>query len=313
MGAQFISPDCTAMHNAAMKRCLTALALALAASSALAWNAAGHRLVAAIAWRQMSPPAQAAAADLLARHPDYRKWVAKANDAPEYAAFLQASTWADDIRRDRRFHNERSEAPTPPLPGLADTARHKDWHYVDLGADGSVHGQLDRQLERLIRVLRSPATPAADKAYALPWLIHLVGDIHQPLHVGSRDDEGGNDFEIEDPFNPRRPFASLHAWWDDLPGPPWLRGARLERVADALLAAQARPPAQGGVARWREESRGIGRDQAYPSAAGSLLPIVTAEFRDQSRAIANQRLTAAGFRLGRLLDDILGKVSRETE
>lgn len=301
------------MHNAAMKRCLTALVLVLAASSALAWNAAGHRLVAAVAWRQMSPVAQAAAADLLARHPDYRKWTAKAGDAPAYAAFLQASTWADDIRKDPRFHDERFEAPTPPLPGLTDTARHKDWHYVDQGPDGKVHGELDGQIERLILVLRAPATPAAAKAYALPWLIHLVGDIHQPLHVGSRDDEGGNDFEIEDPFNPRRPFTSLHAWWDDLPGPPWLRGARLEKAADALLAAHPKSPPQGGVAIWRDESRRIGRDQAYPTAAGSLLPMVTAEFRAQSRAIAERRLAAAGYRLGRLLDDLLGRVSRETE
>lgn len=297
-----------------MKRRLAFAVLTLFTSSAFAWNAAGHRLVAAIAWRQMSAAAQQAVAGLLHQHPDYPKWVAKTGDAPEYAAFLEASTWPDDIRGDPRFYDERTDVPTPPRPGLADTARHKAWHYVDLKADGSTRaGELDRQLERLIRSLRAAATPTPDKVLALPWLIHLVGDIHQPLHVGSRDDEGGNRFEIENPYNVRLPFTNLHTWWDDLPGPPWLRGARLEKAAEALLAAHPRPLRQGSVTAWRDESWKMGRDLAYPRAVGSLLPTITADFRAQSRAIAEQRVTTAGYRLGRLLEDIFGRVSRETE
>lgn len=297
-----------------MKRYLTAVALGLFASSALAWNAAGHRLVAAVAWRQMSPAAQQAATAVLSQHPDYPKWTAKASEAPEYTAFLEASTWADDIRKDPRFYDERLDPPTPPIAGLADTARHKAWHYVDLEPDGSVRdGEIDRRLGNLVLSLRAPGTPAAEKAAALPWLIHLMADIHQPLHVGSRDDEGGNRFEIENPFNARLPFTNLHTWWDDLPGPPWLRGARLETAADALLAAHPVPPRQGKVALWRDESWKISRDLAYPGTAGSLLPTVTADFRAQSRAIAEQRLAAAGYRLGHLLDDIFGRVSRETD
>jgi hypothetical protein len=297
-----------------MKRCFATFALVLAASSALAWNAAGHRLVAAIAWRQMSPSTQQAATALLRQHPDYFKWIAKAGDAPDYIAFLEASTWADDIRSDSRFYDEHREPSTAPRPGLVDTARHKSWHYVDLRPDGGVRdGELDRQLERLIRELRSPATSPPEKAFALPWLIHLMGDIHQPLHVGSRDDEGGNRFEIENPLNARLPFSNLHTWWDDLPGPPWLRGARLEKAVDALLVAHPQAPQQGNIAGWRDESWKISRDLAYPDATGSLLPIVTAEFRAQSRAIADQRLAVAGYRLGRLLEDIFSRVSRETE
>lgn len=262
----------------------------------------------------MSPATQQRVAALLQQHPDYPKWIAKAGDAPEYWAFLEASTWADDIRNDPRFYDERLGAPTPPLPGLADTARHKHWHYVDLEPDGHIRdGELDRRLDELIREIRAPAKRHAEKIFALPWLIHLMGDIHQPLHVGSRDDEGGNRFEIENPFNARLPFTNLHTWWDDLPGPPWLRGARLEKAADTLLAAHPEAPLQGNVTLWREESRKISRDQAYPDTSGSLLPVITAEFRAQSRDIGNRRLTAAGYRLGRLLEEIFGKVSRETE
>lgn len=297
-----------------MKRRLATLVLILSAASAHAWNGAGHRLAAAIAWRHMSPPARQAATALLARHPDYLRWTARAGDAPAYTAFLEASTWADDIRKDPRFHDDGREDPTPPFPGMRDTARHKDWHFVDLDAAGEVRaGAADRQINRFAAVLADPRAAAAARAYALPWLIHLIADIHQPLHVGSRDDEGGNRVEIEDPFNPRQPFTRLHAWWDDLPGPPWLRGRRLEDAADELLAAHPTPPLQGDAELWREESRRLGRDQAYPGGESGPPPTITAEFRARSREIAGRRVAEAGYRLGRLLEQVLRRVPRETD
>lgn len=296
-----------------LRRCLLPLAVLMCALPAWAWNGAGHRLVAAIAWRQMTPAAQEKAADLLARHPDYEQWTVKSGDSPAYAAFLGAATWADEIRHDRRFYDEAREAPTPPFPGMPDTARHKSWHFVDIDAAGEVRdGEIDRQIGRLGKQLAQPFTRRSDKAVALVWLIHLVADIHQPLHVGSRDDAGGNDFAIEDPFNPRRPFTNLHAWWDDLPGPPWLRGPRLEEIAE-LLIADFPPPAPGGVGLWLRESLEISRGLAYPEAAGSLLPTVDDAFLAQSRAIANRRLVAAGYRLGWLLNEALSaRASRGT-
>lgn len=301
-------------HNGAMRRSSAILAfwlLASAAPAALAWNAAGHRIVAAIAWRQLPPAGQATAADILAGHPHYPRWIAKA-DGVAYQAFLEASTWADDIRRDPRYYDDGEETPTPPLPGLADTARHKDWHYVDSDAGGNLRaGQLDRRLEQLAALLRNPRSSAAARTHALPWLIHLVGDAHQPLHVGSHDDDGGNRVDIENPFNPRLPRTNLHTWWDDLPGPPWLRGKRLEQVVDALLADYP-PPAAGPVATWIRESRSLGRDKAYPPAADGEVAVISESFRDQSRIIANRRLVAAGYRLGWLLAEVLAAVPRET-
>lgn len=280
----------------------------------MAWNGAGHRLVAAIAWRQMSPASRYHSAQLLARHPHWAQWTAKARPADrDYQAFLEASTWADDIRRDPRYYDESNETPTPPLPGLSDTARHTHWHYADFTASGERRdGELDQQIERLTRLLLDPRQPEAAKVHALPWLIHLIGDIHQPLHVGSRDDEGGNQVEIEDPFTPRYPFTNLHRWWDDLPGPPWLRGQRLEAASDALVSAFP-APRQGDAKLWREESRALSRDSVYPPTAGSLLPTIDAGFRQNARETANRRLAEAGYRLGHLLNRLLNGVPRETE
>ena len=290
--------------------CLTLWPLA----QAMAWNAAGHRLVAAIAWRQMSPEARQTAGQLLAQHPDWAKWTARSKaEAADYQAFLEAAPWADSLRNDPRFYDEGEESPTPPLPGLSDTARHKHWHYVDVDGEGHrAEGEIDLQIERLSRLLKSPGQAPASRTHALAWLIHLVGDIHQPLHVGRHEDEGGNRVEIEDPFTSRRPFTNLHSWWDDLPGPPWLRGPRLEAEADRLLAGQPKPR-QGNPGQWREESGRLARDAAYPTERGSLTPVVSADFRQEARAIADRRLSEAGYRLGHLLNRLLGAVSRETE
>ena len=294
-----------------MRQCLIALIFLLFACQASAWNAAGHRLVATIAWQQMSPGTRNHAAALLSRHPDYERWLEKARSSNPAAIFAEAATWPDDIRGDPRFYDEERDAATPPLPGMADTARHKRWHYVDLDHQGRRDGgEADLQIERLARVLRHGEHD--ELAYALPWLLHLVADIHQPLHVGHAEDDGGNGFEIENPFNKRLPFSSLHTYWDDLPGPPWLRGQRLEKLVQRLLAEYP-APTQGTVALWRGESHRL-LAEAYPDAVGSLLPIVSEDFNQRARAIANQRLVAAGYRLGRLLDSSLGaRVSRETQ
>lgn len=294
-----------------MKPCIFALLICLLCPSAHAWNAAGHRLVAHIAWAQMKPATQEQISAALARHPDHPRWMEKSKSVSPLAIFAESATWADNIRNDPRFYDETRQDAPAAIPGLADNARHKHWHYVDLAADGKAEqGELDQQIERLSQLLRS-TVKNEEITWALPWLLHLVGDIHQPLHVGHAADEGGNLLEIENPFKPRQPFMNLHSYWDNLPGPSALRGNRLEKTA-AELVDRNTPPKQGNVARWRKESQQL-LPQAYPEAAGSLLPIVTEPFDQKAHAIAERRIVDAGYRLGRLLEDIFSsRVSRET-
>ncbi|MBL8419926.1 MAG: S1/P1 nuclease [Dechloromonas sp.] len=295
-----------------MRPYLIALLFLLFSPLAGAWNAAGHRLVAVIAWQQLSPASRDFVAQALGRHPDHARWVGKARSAEPARIFAEAATWPDDIRNDPRFHDDGENDPTSPLPGFPDSARHKNWHYVDVDHQGrAVIGEVDRQIERLTRLLRLTAKDD-EISYALPWLVHLVGDIHQPLHVGSTDDKGGTTVEIENPFNKRLTFPSLHIYWDDLPGPPWLRGQKLEDKARRLIAEYP-APRQGAVALWRDESNRL-LASAYPDAAGSLLPIATEDFNRRAHAIAERRIVDAGYRLGRLLEaSISARVSRETQ
>jgi len=288
-----------------MYRFLFVLGLLLGPTQASAWNAAGHRLVATIAWQQLSPASRDFISGALARHPDYPRWIDKARSALPAAIFAEAATWPDDIRSDPRFYDAGSEPATPALPGLPDNARHKDWHYVDFDPNGkSPNGEIDRQIVRLSALLRSSAAKE-QVTYALPWLAHLVADIHQPLHVGQHGDEGGNSVEIENPFNKRLPFSSLHLYWDDLPGPPWLRGKQQD-TAVARLIADFPPPEQGDVALWREESHRL-LDRVYPQTVGSLLPTISETFHREARALANRRIVEAGYRLGRLLEALISR------
>jgi len=288
---------------------------------AIAWNAAGHRLSALIAWQQLDDATRAEITRLLRKHPDYELWIARAKGvAPEVAAFLEASTWADDIKRDRRFYDAGEEAPSALLPGFPDMTRHRDWHYINrpLGhPPKGVHasGELERQLAALAGTLGNARAAEMQRVYALPWLIHLVADAHQPLHAVSRydadgrSDEGGNRLSIEPPFHSRLSSISLHTYWDDLPGPPWLRGERLERAAQAIVAAYPPPPPAGGPDRWLDESAQIARDSAYPPADAAL-PTLTAEFHERAQATARQRIAEAGYRLAALLQRLLGRSQR---
>jgi hypothetical protein len=297
---------------------LFVLGLTLPGSSA-AWNGAGHRLVAVMAWQHMQPATRDWVSSQLARHPDFERWQEKSRqggrDGAAVDLFAEAATWADDIRQDPRFHDETRESPTPPLAGLPETARRKRWHYVDLDAqDRVVAGELDARILDLSARLRSTTASGPESntlPWALPWLIHLVGDMHQPLHVGKHGDEGGNLFEVEFENRPRKPFGNLHQFWDELPGPSGLRGQRLHEKAAWLLANYPRPH-PSPAASWRDETHRL-LAQAYPTRPGSLLPVIDPAFTAASRQLAEQQLVKAAWRLASLLDQIAReRVSRGT-
>lgn len=295
--------------------CGAALALVISLP-ALAWNAAGHRLTAMIAWPLMNADTQAFVMRQLERHPDASRWREKAGSQQAAERFAEAATWADDIRADPRYYDETRDTPTLPIPGLSDHARHKRWHYVDFDQQGrSVSGELDHRLPELITQLaREPENAAGDShlSWALPWLIHLVGDAHQPLHAGRAGDVGGNELEVEFSHRPRQPFGKLHQFWDGLPGANSLRGRRLQQRAAKLIENIPSGATVGRPADWLRESHSL-LAQVYPRQNGSLLPLIDAATEDAALALAEQRIALAGYRLAKVLDQIVAeRVSRGT-
>lgn len=283
---------------------------------AAAWNAAGHRISAMIAWEHMDAPTRNAVAAILQQHPDFEHWQLRANGAdPDLTAFLEASTWPDDIRRDKRFYTAGSEEPTSTQPGFPDMERRLSWHFVDRPVGWYDRllpspGVIDRQLVTLARIVGDRKEKPSARAYALPWLIHLVGDAHQPLHAASRygpdgrSDQGGNRVTINNPLQPHASSTSLHRYWDDLPGPPWLNGSRLHSTVIALTSRYAAPAATGTPEQWIDESWRLASEYAYPPEIDAV-PTITADFHNQSLTIANRRVTEAGYRLAALLQQLL--------
>lgn len=291
--------------------------LLFACPPALAWNAAGHRLSALIAWQQLDNTTQSKITRLLIAHPDREKWAArgKSNDAA-LDAFLGASTWPDEIRSDYRFYDQ-DDTPTPALPGFPDTERHRDWHYINRSLSSmqrttGSQGQLDKRLLTLSAIVGDPNASIPERAYALPWLIHLVADAHQPLHVVSRydrhgaSDEGGNRLRVETPLHPRLSSMNLHAYWDDLPGPPWLHGDRLKHLAAMIVANHPPTNIATSPQRWLDESFAFAKENAYP-VDDNPTPTISEEFHRRALSIAQKRIAEAGYRLADQLRRLLKK------
>jgi hypothetical protein len=211
---------------------VVALPLMTTPPAAQAWNAAGHMTVAKLAWDQLDAKDRATLIELLKEHPHWEKFflaAGKAKDVPDAdVQFALASTWADWLR---------GFAKSPDAEGKKIYAFHKgprhyiNWPFVH-PADVEMFQGKDLPIDPKDDIIRGLTTvmgelKATDKfspkyrAVSLCWLLHLVGDVHQPLHNVAlysaeipTGDQGGNLFWVKDAGVPTR----LHGYWDDLFG-----------------------------------------------------------------------------------------------
>ena len=289
---------------------------------ACAWNDLGHMTVAAVAWQKLSPAARSKVAALLRQNPDYPKWI---HDVPESKrdeyAFMHAGTWPDDIKKDNRYTDD-GDTPNGPRAarniGYQDVLRHRYWHYVNFSfsPDGTaVTGPDPVNIETRIRAFRqtlqSPTASNPLKSYDLAWLIHLVGDAHQPLHSTSRytaalpmGDRGGGSVTVC-PVACATRQQSLHAFWDNAIGDDTQDNpAAAHAVATSLAAAD---PAQASIAdehQWVEESLVLAKTNVYvePVGNGAGPFTLSAAYRDSANQIARRRVALAGARLAKLIE-----------
>jgi hypothetical protein len=286
------------------------------ATPVLAWNDFGHMAVAAVAWQHLQPAARTQASNLLRMNPDYALWVdGVAPEARDVTAFMRASTWADAIKHEAG-HLDDGERPEGAAAnqniGYEDLREHRYWHYVDVpfSTDGTPVPEVPTpnaatRIEDFRRVLAYPQAPALLKSYDLAWVLHLVGDIHQPLHAVSRftqelpqGDLGGNRVRLCDP--PCR--QELHFFWDQALG----RGTPAEALtlASQLPAAPLQRVADSRVQDWVDESGELARRVVYapPIGPGSGPYPLTDAYREQAQIIARERVALAGRRLAVLLN-----------
>jgi hypothetical protein len=285
-----------------------------------AWNATGHRVIAAIAYDHLTAQARAQADQLIRRHPDYPMFALNAPAEPRArarAAFVAASIWADQIRGDVRFYDESrpTAAPTPLLPGFPDMARHATWHYIDVpfSTDGTpLKSQPEphalSEMRRILAELGAPGFNPSRQSYGLVWLLHIVGDVHQPLHCTSRfltsqpdGDQGGNLVFVP-------PGRTLHALWDQAAGAD-SSDAAVNRLAAEMLSAALPEPASTDLDRWIREGFDLARSQVYTfgNATGTReLPVqLPSGYEENARRIARLQIVKAGQRLSEVLNKTL--------
>jgi len=282
-----------------------------------AWNATGHRLTAWIAWEHLTPKARLEASRLLHQHPDFQHWARRTKDRDaNRGIFVESSVWADRIRYDKRFYDAGAEAPTPLLPGFPDMRRHRSWHYVNRPVDGSPlpssnPGRLHQKIPKMLKTIGQHQGLEKERIYALPWIIHLVGDAHQPLHTSillnakGQWDAQGTLQKIVNPFNRHKSVSTLHTYWDNLPGFPNLKGGQIGETAKALMAIYPKEPLSLSSDQWINESWAIARIYGCPPKNQGEYVIIDKIYHEQALEITHTQLIKAGYRLAELLNKAL--------
>jgi osmotically-inducible protein OsmY len=297
-------------------------------SSVAAWDDTGHKLTAYIAWEQMTPQTREAVVKILLSAPeDSDLSVFYLQDSRSVAAkqrefFMIASTWAD-IVRDKNFKNRIAKY------------HHGTWHYqdtfwrtengkVELASD--LESDKENAVERLFafdKMLRDATASNSDKAIALAWILHLGGDIHQPLHDSARvtkydpkGDQGGNLFMLSPKGAKGDDRLSLHWYWDSI------IGRNITRIKDACDSDYLPPIAQtitknyplskmqsrleiGQFDKWQREGFQIASTKLYPSSlVFNQMP--SESYKKMAFEIAQEQIALAGYRLGTMLNQIFG-------
>lgn len=235
--------------------------------SALAWGATGHRVVGYIADKHLTKKARQAMQRILGQE-----------------SLAMAAPWMDDVKSDSLYD------------------AYEDWHWVTI-EDNETYDQTKKNpkgdliyaLERIITELKSKKLTPKEEAERVKMLIHLVGDIHQPLHVG-RSDQGGNSIKLTWFGN----NTSLHTVWDS----GMIDGTRLSytELGESLYKpndVEVKNWQSTFVRDWAKESIGY-RKQVYDIGDGKL------GYRYQYKyfSIVRDRLAQAGVRLAGILNEI---------
>ncbi|HVE58365.1 MAG TPA: S1/P1 nuclease [Pyrinomonadaceae bacterium] len=323
------------MKNPIIKFLLVSLLLFAFAFPAFAWDDSGHKLVAYIAWQQMSPEAREKAIKILLNAPedsqlnalyptppdeDFTTYPigARSKAAKQRDYFMIVAYWADIVRN--RKYEKRYKY------------HHGTWHYLDTywrESNGKIEtlpemeNDKENVVERLFefdKVLRSDAKDA-EKAIALAWILHLSGDVHQPLHASGRvtseepkGDQGGNTFLLTP--KDAKVKENLHWFWDSIVVRTVPRKADasdaeyLLPIGNAIMKKYPLTKMQnrlepGKFDAWQQESFKIASTRLYPKTLiRNQMP--SAAYNKMAFGIAEEQIALAGYRLGTLLNQIFG-------
>ena len=246
------------------------LGFLVSSNELLDWGTIGHRTVGEVAAQHISKKTQIAIEDLL-----------------EGASIAYISTYADEIKSDYRYNAYNS------------------WHYANMELDENYDsskknskGDIIQAIGKCIKVLKSKRASKKDRKFYLKLLIHFIGDLHQPLHLGKKSDKGGNDVKIKW-FGK---ISNLHRLWDsDLIDSSKLSYTELSKNLPRLSQAQQREFASSPISIWIEETHKITKKIYNDLPENGNLGY---RYRYENFETIRLQLLKAGLRLAYVLDDI---------
>ena len=282
-------------------------------SNLAAWDGAGHMAIAAQAFRQLTPELQAQAVEVLKAHPNYQQWVKDYHPNPDVSLgayiFIRSSTWPDEIR------------------GSGSPYDHPEWHFIDyplrppsfpLEPDPQPMNDVLFGVAQCEKTLSDPDGGRVLRAADLSFLIHLIGDMHQPLHCETFfDDEfpdgdrGGNDFYVKVDQRGVR----LHGIWDGLlgtvesPAIQWRYSLTIE--GEYTEASLPELKVDSTPKSWSLESRKLAIEYGYLNGqlSGSTdpetAPPLPDDYLKNAKPIAERQAALAAYRLADEIQEYL--------
>lgn len=235
------------------------------------WGQTGHRIVGDIAADHLTPKAREEVDRVL---------------GPTSIAI--AGTWMDEIRSDPDYDHTH------------------DWHWVTIPegmsyeeTEKNPNGDLINAIRTFINELKSGSLSAEEEKEKLKMLIHLIGDIHQPLHVGTGEDQGGNQTEVEWFCEP----SNLHRVWDsEMIDDTKLSYTEFSDAINHPIDEQISNWQDSGVLDWASEAMEL-REQVYDLPDDHQLSY---RYQYENRDLLDRQLIKGGIRLAGVLNEIYG-------
>jgi len=277
-------------------RAALVLAILLPATPAMAWWEYGHGAVGRIAYLNVSPQTRAELDRMLRQ--------GRLLDTPtcSIATIELAAYWPDCIKT----LGERFSYASP-------------WHYQNVNicrpfdlsgpcADGNC---VSAQIERNVRILADRRIPDRERVMALAFLIHFVGDLHQPMHAGDHNDLGGNRVQVSWGLIGGR--TNLHLVWDGYFADRGISAAPGEAagILSELTPEDRAAMPLGTILDWSRENWEISRDEAYGGVFAEpcaerprdARPVITEAMIQRAIPVVRRQVARGGLRLARLLDE----------
>ena len=274
-----------------MRRIVLLICCALASSVCFAWGGRGHAAVGALAEANLSPAALAQVQVLL--HDDLDRY----EQASGRKTLASVASWADEIR---------------DLATRTDSKAFRGWHVRANSVCGDALGAcreghcVDQLIISYARILKDTQQPLRARNEALKWIVHLVGDLHMPLHSGINSNGGGAKVILEGVEI--KGDATLHGVWDSE-----LANAALKGWKSSAVLGVVSPLADDAPTQWMLETRELALHEVYEPLSGFVCKAKLAEpvvldsaYQLRSVPVVRQQIERAGLRLAQLLNQLLG-------